>query len=109
MLQDLQAYKDKHIEHKKMFTANSTQLSASLLPAINSPHLHEITARVCVQGILTQLCNIPNLKDTRQPHCHGSFYHGVARVAADDCQQKAIISMCAMLEIDVQNHILHPV
>lgn len=108
MLQGLQSYTIKHIDYRNSLTTSSDTSTVSLLPPIHSPHFHEITARACVQGILTQGCLFKDFKDTRQTYCHNEFYNEMSRAAVDDRHQKAIMSMCDMLEIDVKNRILHP-
>ena len=103
LLCELQTYTDLHLEYKKM----PTSLPA-LLPRIDAAYAHELVSRACLRGIMSHQDKHQNFKDTRLPLCHEPQYYTIAEHIPDPCRSKAVMNFCEMLELDVQNHILHP-
>jgi len=105
MVLQLNEYTIRHRDHKIASLLNS---DSSFIPHINSAFWHEITARVCVQGLLVQGDNLTKFTDTCVLKCHLPHHYNLTKHAFSESHRKAILSPCDMLEIVVQNHILHP-
>ena len=95
------------LRHKKIKSDDASDTNTSLLPFIESTSHHEMMSMACVQGILTQNCVDLHMKDTRLRNCCSALHYHHAKYTENERHSTAVLTFCDMLEVDVQNRILH--
>jgi hypothetical protein len=98
---------DYTLLHEKIQSDDESDTDRSLLPFIESTSHHEMMSMACVQGILTQNCVDSHMKDTRLRNCCSGMHYHHAKHSENERHSTAVLTFCDMLEVDVQNRILH--